>query len=491
MCLGLCGADSSVTRMSASEEQPPADMVEDDVMNQLPTLNEIELEEICELIGVTVEDNMKGNRRVLLKTLMRYLCTSEAEDDKLTAFLQIHTHLNRRKEDEDEEENDDKGTKDDVAVVKEEPVAIGSADAGKTPLTKSVRSRDSAASKDQKDPSQHRSGKKGSVAATVDVTRVRLKEFKLLGMIGGTGENSLSYTSLQFEIDKGKKLGHSDMEMCSAVISKVADKELRSYFETEPDIKLEEVLDMLKSTCTEQEKERTARAVFTKFSNDKQGKSEKPITFITRVLRLRKKVLKLGKEERMNYDEDMLATTSFQVIFSGLRDENIRAALRGKCKDDCTISDQVLLKHASEIIAAEEERKLKLFGKEPEAELEVSAVAEKKSVSFTESALSKKEKPNPFAKIEELRLENEKMCEGLRAELSEIKDILVASNLANNQRGGNNNLKQDQKKNTGNKGRRFGRCAKCIEENKHKCFHCWDCGQDDHKRGAQECPENE
>ena len=277
--------------------------------------------------------------------------------------------------------------------------------------------------------------------------------------------------------------------MCSAVISKMADKELRSYFETEPDIKLEEVLDMLKSTCTEQEKERTARAVFTKFSNDKQGKSEKPITFITRVLRLRKKVLKLGKEERMNYDEDMLATTSFQVIFSGLRDENIRAALRGKCKDDCTISDQVLLKHASEIIAAEEERKLKLFGKEPEAELEVSAVSEKKSVSFTESALSKKEKPNPFAKIEELRLENEKMCEGLRAELSEIKDILIASNIANNQRGGNNDSKQGQK--TGNKGRRFGRCAKCAEENKNRCFHCWDCGQDNHKRGAQECPENE
>ena len=57
------------------------------------------------------------------------------------------------------------------------------------------------------------------------------------------------------------------MEMCSEVISKVADKELHSYFEMEPDIKLEEVLDMLKSTCAEQGKERTARAVFTKFSN--------------------------------------------------------------------------------------------------------------------------------------------------------------------------------------------------------------------------------
>ena len=181
----------------------------------------------------------------------------------------------------------------------------------------------------------------------------------------------------------------------------------------------------------------------------------------------------------MNYDEDMLATTSFQVIFSGLRDENIRAALRGKCKDDCTISDQVLLKHASEIIAAEEERKLKLFGKEPEAELEVSAVAEKKSVGFSESPLSRKEKPNPFAKIEELRIENEKRCEELRLDLNEIKEILKANN------------KREETKGKSGRGRRFGRCEKCTEENKNRCFHCWDCGQDNHKRGAQECPENE
>ena len=463
--------------MAASKVQPPADVVEDDVLNHLPTLETKELLEICELIDLTVEDSVKDNRRGLVKLLMRYLCTSEAEDDKLTAFLQIHTHLGLEKGDDEDDDNDKDG-----AEVKKEPEAVV-VDAAKTLSGGSVRSKVGMGTKDQKD-------KRSGVTATVDVTRVRLKEFKLPGMIGGTGENSLSYTSLQFEIDKGRKLGHSEMEMCSAVISKVADKELRSYFEGEEDIKLEEVLDMLKSTCTEQEKERTARAVFTKFSNEKQGKGEKPITFITRVLRLRKKVRKLGKEEKMNYDEEMLAATSFQVIFSGLRDENIRSALRGRCKDDCTISDQVMLKHASEIIAAEEERKLKLFGKESEAELEVNAVAEKKAVDFSESVLSRKEKPNPFAKIEELRLESERRCEELKVELSEIKDILIASNIANNQRGGGNDSKEGQKKNTGSKGKRFGRCSKCVEENKHRCFHCWDCGLDTHKRGAPECQEN-
>ena len=42
--------------------------------------------------------------------------------------------------------------------------------------------------------------------------------------------------SLQFEIKNGRKLGHSDDEICSAVIAKVADKELRSYFVTESNL---------------------------------------------------------------------------------------------------------------------------------------------------------------------------------------------------------------------------------------------------------------
>ena len=46
---------------------------------------------------------MKDNRRGLVKLLMRYLCTSEEEDDKLTAFLQIHTHLTLGNDDDEDD----------------------------------------------------------------------------------------------------------------------------------------------------------------------------------------------------------------------------------------------------------------------------------------------------------------------------------------------------------------------------------------------------
>ena len=112
----MCGTDSSVVRMSEVKGQPPSEVVEDDVMNHLPTLDRVELVDICKVIGLDVPDDVSGSRGAVLKLLMRHLCTPSDEDDKLTAFLQIHTHLTLGKDDEEGDSGDD------VAVVKAEPV---------------------------------------------------------------------------------------------------------------------------------------------------------------------------------------------------------------------------------------------------------------------------------------------------------------------------------------------------------------------------------
>ena len=83
-------------------KKPPTtdpDEVEDEVLNTLPTLNASELEEICELIGVTVKETQKGKRRVLVKLVMKFLCVDEDEDDeKLAEFLLVYsTTIYRRR----------------------------------------------------------------------------------------------------------------------------------------------------------------------------------------------------------------------------------------------------------------------------------------------------------------------------------------------------------------------------------------------------------
>ena len=93
--------------MAETATQVSADKVEDEVMNTLPTLYAKELMEICDLIGVTgIKDEEKGNKRVLLKLVMKSLCTTTDDNDKLTEFLQIHKHLKLDEEDSDVDDGD-------------------------------------------------------------------------------------------------------------------------------------------------------------------------------------------------------------------------------------------------------------------------------------------------------------------------------------------------------------------------------------------------
>ena len=302
------------------------------------------------------------------------------------------------------------------------------------------------------------------------------KEFKLPGMIGGTSATALTYSSLKFEIAKGRKQGYEDPEICLAIISKVADKELKEYFENEPDMDLEDVLEMLKCVCKPQK----SSTAFTTFTNDKQGPNEKPSTFITRVLRLRKRVSTLAREEGRTYldstYEDMLKERAFEVIFGGLRDENVRSGLRDKLRNDISLTDMQILKHMSDVVGAEDERKAKLFGKEEEEEsVEVNEV----TGDTREERKEKKEKKklNPFAEIDELRTEIRKRDDHVDAQLNEIKQLLLKNSAGS---GEPEKPKKSPRK-----------CPKCVAENRFRCRHCWDCGADDHRRLDPNCPENQ
>ena len=428
-----------------------ADMVEDGVMNELPTLNAVQLEEVCVLIGLEVKEELRGKKRGLLKMLMRFLCTGEdQEDDKMTQFLQIHEHLLSGKEEAEAVKKEVTEEVPDEKQITETSVVTGE--------VKSEVKSEPPMLKSTPEPLPMKPNNNRRVQVT------RLKDFKLSGMIGGDGESGLSLSSLEFEIEKARRLGHTDTEICGVVITKVADKELRKLFETEPDIDLDDVLDMLKSSNAEA---KDSSAVFTEFTSTYQFEDEKVTTFIARLQRLRKEVVKLGKTEGVNYDLEMLAKRGFTVLFSGLRDENVRSALREKCKGDHNTDGKVLLKYAADIVALEKERKMKLFGKKVQYSEGAAVNALGAAGNDTDALNKKKEKINPFAKIEELRTE-------MKTELNEIKNLVVAHHM--------------EQQHNGERRRKWkpGKCTKCTQENVSRCNHCWKCGGDNHKRG--DCP---
>ena len=472
------------TKSTAATVDSDSDKVEDGVLNMLPTLDATELEEICDLIGVAVKDSQKGKRRLLVRLLMSSLCVDEDDgDDKMTEFLQIHKHLKL-----DENDDSDEGDSDDDKKTNKGDGSDVDPDADKSPAVKveeddsksslssgaNAKKKDSSGAKKKDSSAKSKSAKSKGDDRSHEKIRAIRKEFKLPGMIGGTSATALTYSSLKFEIAKGRKQGYDDPEICLAIISKVADKELKEYFENEPDMGLDDVLEMLKCVCKPQK----SSTAFTTFTNDKQGPNEKPSTFITRVLRLRKRVLTLAKEEGRTYldstYEEMLKERAFEVIFGGLRDENVRSALRDKLRNDTSLTDMQILKHMSDVVGAEDERKAKLFGKvEEEESVEVNEVQE---VRDERKEKKDKKKLNPFAEIDELRTEIRKRDDHVDAQLSEIKQLLLK----------NNGQSDDADKSK--KSRR--KCPQCFADNKFRCRHCWDCGADDHRRLDPNCPEN-
>ena len=467
----LAGAE-----MAAEGDQMSAEKVEEDVMDELPTLTGSQLLELCEMVEVEVKEEFKGKKTKLLKLLLKHLCTEgEGEDDKMEKWLMIHSHLNPEPDsDEDAEKVEDAAPANaaltnaaSTNAVKVEPVTANS---------------DTSSSKNDAAKLRRNAGKKDASAENavrkqdVQISRVRMKDFKLSGMIGGVGENALSFSSLEFEIARARSMGHSESEICGVVISKVADKEMKQLFETDPEIQLDDVLDMLRSSSVEA---RDSSGVFTQFTDDCQSEDELPKTFISRLYRLRSQIVKLGKQEGISYDPDMLAKRGFAVMFSGLRDENVRSALRDKCKDNYKIECKVVLKHCADIVALEKERKIKLFGKGKlqSKAVNVSKVDADDGDEMVENNPRKKEKLNPFTKIEELRAENITLRNDMTAQLNEIRNLMVENNRQNN-----NNQQQQSRR------RPYKKCAQCTTDNKNTCSHCWGCGSGDHKKG--DCPGN-
>lgn len=464
------------------DNKTPADKVEDEVLNVLPTLNAAELEEVCGVIKLEVKEAMKGNRRLLRKAVMKFLCAGDedGEQDRMAEFLLLFDHL-QLNDNADEDAEEDGGTK---KVEKKAETAVEQKNVEQTDTKVKEEETDSAddrvkssstSTTTKTDDSTSSSSSTRKRTEEYVTTRTIRKEFKLPNMIGGDSPNALSFSSLKFEISKGRKQGHHDSEICSAIISKVADKELKEYFENEPDIELEDVLDMLKSVCTEKQK---SSAAFTIFTNDEQGENEKPMSFITRVLRLRKRVAELGKEEGCLYPAKMLTERAQEVVLGGLRDTEIQSALREKWKDNMT--DKKILSCAAAIVAAEMERKRKLFGKPKDKVKECDAV-EVNEISQGHEKNEKKARgarPNPFAEIDELKLQIAerdnrlaKRDDEFKAELNEIKQLIVDKN-------------EDRPRKSSRK------CPKCVAENRFRCRHCWECGADDHRRGDPNCPEN-
>ena len=511
-------------------EQISHEDIEDAVMSALPTLDTSQLEGLYELIGLDLVADNKGKKRVLLKVLRKHL--DEIDDEKAAEwqqFQQIYDHL----------------------TTKQGKQKVGSAVSGAgSTVSGAGTSTNKNAGENKLNPSNSKEGESvsaqggsGNVDLSNGMVRIRgIRDYKFPGTIGG--ESALSYVSIQYQVDSARELNYSDKEIRAGVIRAISPShELRNYFEINPEVTLDDMLDMFRSTF----KERNADTVYTNFQKEFQKKGEPACRFITRLFTLRRKVSTLFEEEGNPINSGALMKRFFHVMFTGLRDTNLRTELRERCRGKTTWLDREIINMVTEIVAVEAERIGKLGEDEPSNEVVEVDLVEKK-------VPQKKERPNPFTMIEEMNVRHQKEMAAMRndvtVQLAQIQKAISGSNLNSNAANfhpanqnqpnhvsqgqpafpqnpylappQNPNFAQPQNQNMGpppnphfqqtpsapplnphfqqqqqqqqqqqfrpNQGskKKVFKCQKCKDENAPRCFHCFVCGATDHK--INECP---
>ena len=164
------------------------DEVELEVFKLLKEVDDDALQSLCQGLSITIPTAKQGNTSLIIKLIMRYLHSEEVEkleDAGLSIFLQLHTDLQ-----EIIKKNGESKLGDINKDVKDEPL---------TPNSKQYES---------------------PVDIKPQLQLQRFREFKINGTVGGETDqkDTLSYISLSFQMEQGRKRGCSYGEIQAAVI---------------------------------------------------------------------------------------------------------------------------------------------------------------------------------------------------------------------------------------------------------------------------------
>ena len=405
------------------------EFLEHETMMLLTDLEADGLREVCGICSVDVPIEITG-KNALLKLLLKHLVTIQDTETSAAQYTLIHGHLLKKKV------GDGVASGEKPAVKTEMPDLEG----------------------------QHLGS--GAVKAETLVDMYKLKDLKISGIIGGIGEkDKLSYLSLSYQIENAKKLGYSEEKICGAVIKAIApNNHLRTYFESRPGLKLSSVQEILRSHF----KEKDSAATFTELGNAKQLGTESCLDFVLRIMCLRQKVLQLSIEEGCAYNEKLLTKRFHQCMFSGIKNQNIRAELRENVPIGSRIEDEILIKMLSDAVLNETERDEK-FSIKPSV----------KSIESSENSNkgNREKKSSLPDQIEEMKLSHQREMSALRADLNEIKTAILGkpgAHAQNSQRI--DNVVRNRRK----------RCQNCEQKNWFRCVHCFVCGESDHRMNV--CP---
>ena len=432
------------------EEEKMADDGLDEVTSMLQECTLDQMLQVCQTLEIEVAEEKRGRRLSVFNIIIRHLASEEVEnaaDSGEDLFRRASAELHRIIDI-------------DRPVIEDQNVPPAEED----PVAEHIKT----------EPRSERGTERG-MKTKIELTKLR--EFKIVGGTIGS-EGGLEYMSLSYQIQEGKAIGYSQKEILAGVIKAIkGGSSLRRYLEGRPNITEENFMKILRAHYNVKD----STTLFNEMANAAQETTESELNYVLRMMSLRDNVLTLSKEEACPFEENLVRRRFFHSLSVGFRKDTIRLEAQNLLRDR-TMSDEVLMKEMSDLVAREGEHVKKIKGKT--AAVGMIGVEEGKENKIL------KELGNL---TESLAMMKEEMLE-IRKKVNDGAPIGETSNAMG--RGGFGSSSRFDRRGSrggyrGRGGSRYpgfiGKCEECQKTNAF-CEHCTVCGDSTHKR--KDCPKN-
>ena len=523
-----------------------ADAAKEKALELIPLLEELQLLEVCDNLKLTLKTDLKVTRKQALKNkLIRYLASEEIEESD-DGGLAVYTKLIDEMQAlvaENELSDDDDTKRSGMGKSSKSGGRVGDPKTEPTDSSGGVSDQDAAQLKQVLEEMGLSSGtpkqvvigalasllktgseegldedamkKLGQVvgkavksegsSTTTDsqVTRSRvvhrLKEFKIDGKIGH-GDSPLTFQNIKYQIADAEGLEYQWKEIMSALIKAMkSGSSVRNYFETNPELKKEEFLEMLESLL---EEEKSSSDLVLEMKSKVQKTDEKVEDYVLDMVNLKKQIVKESVVEGSPVGEELAWKWCSQAILEGLRHSAIRQEMRTILRKSST--QPVLMKEVKRLVKLEEQHQLKT------GEEDGSSNANQKSKSSVKKNADVNHVTLPGSTYGNQNTQGDKKnavrsndavtgvsgLDQLNAKLDLIVNqmvecvevIPVVRGLEKDMKTLQKEMKEFKDKSGG--GRRIPlKCEECKRNNAF-CRHCANCGEDGHKLAQCLKPKN-
>ena len=345
-----------------------------------------------------------------------------------------------------------------------------------------------------------------------ELTRMKLKDFKIDGGVVGGEKNSLDYCSLRFQMDEGLHQGYTKKEVRTGVIKAIkAGTTTRRYFERNA------------HTITHEEFLKTLRELYDNSDTDDlvdemcervQGKGETEREYFMAMFELRDNINEVTKTDDEPLGPKFVQKRMLRAISVGLRKDTVRLEMKDALKDVAQ-TDSQLLEEVNAVVARDTENRKKMgkgnvnvnalsgFNSEDDGQRRgrsgVQDQGSKERARSSSTSLTKRRDQVPSGRERSVSFKKEDdgnkneptiasvvaMVSVLQSDLQEYAKTVadLQKQVAELVKGVNNNSNNRQAPLKS----KFLRCKNCEASNSF-CTHCTVCNESGHKRFN--CPKN-